>query len=40
MREYLAKIDWINTLKNETATECWTILKNEINCIVDKYVPL
>ena len=26
MREYLAKIDWNNTLKNKTATECWNIL--------------
>ena len=25
MREYLAKIDWNNTLKNKTATECWNI---------------
>ena len=27
MREYLAKIDWNNTLKNKTATECWNILE-------------
>jgi hypothetical protein len=40
MREYLAKIDWNNTLKNKTATECWNILKSEIDCIVDKFVPL
>ena len=32
MREYLAKIDWNNTLKNKTATECWNILKSEIDC--------
>ena len=25
MREYLAKIDWNNTLKNKTATECRNI---------------
>ena len=36
MREYLAKIDWNKTLKNKTATECWNILKSEI----DKFVPL
>ena len=35
MREYLAKIDWNNTLKNKTATECW-----EIDCVVEKFVPL
>ncbi|KAK2143901.1 hypothetical protein NP493_4378g00002 [Ridgeia piscesae] len=40
MREYLAKIDWNNTLKNKTATECWNILKSEIDCVVDKFVPL
>ena len=35
MREYSAKIDWNNTLKNKTATECWNILKSEIDCIVE-----
>ena len=40
MRGYLAKIDWNNTLKNKTATECWNILKSEIDCVVDKFVPL
>ena len=40
MREYLEKIDWNNTLKNKTATECWNILKSEIDCVVDKCVPL
>ena len=40
MREYLAKIDWNNTLKNKTATECWNILKSETDCVVDKFVPL
>ena len=40
MGEYLAKIDWNNTLKNKTATECWNILKSKIDCIDDKFVPL
>ena len=40
MRKYLAKIDWNNTLENKTATECWNILKGEIDCIVEKFVPL
>ena len=40
MSEYLAKIDWNKTLKNKTATECWNILKREIDCVVDKFVPL
>ena len=40
MKKYLAKIDWNNTLKNKTATECRNILKSEIDCVVDKFVPL
>ena len=40
MREYLAKTDWNNTLKNKTATECWNILKSEIFCVVGKFVRL
>ena len=40
MREYFAKTEWNNTLKNKTATECWNILKSEIDCVVDKFVPL
>ncbi len=37
MRKYLGKINWNNTLKNKTATECWNILKSEIKCIVVKF---
>ena len=40
MRESLAKIDWNNTLKNKTATECWNILTSEIDCVIDKMCPL
>ena len=40
MIRYLAKIDWNNTVENKTATECWNILKSEIDCIVEKFVPL
>ena len=40
IRKYLAKIDWNNTLENKTATECWNILKSEIDCIVEKVVLL
>ena len=36
MREYLAKIDWNNKLKNKTATECLKILTSEIDCIIDE----
>ena len=27
-------------LMNKTATECWNILKYEIESIIDKFVPL
>ena len=40
MRKYLAKIDWNNTMENKTATECWNILKSEIDCIVETISPL
>ena len=40
MREYFAKIDWNNTLKNKTAKECWNILESEIDCVIGKFVPL
>ena len=40
MRTYLANIDWNNFLKNNTATECWTCLKYEIEGIIEKFVPL
>ena len=40
MREYLAKIDWNKTLKNKTATECWNILKSEIDSVVNTFVRL
>ena len=38
--EYLAKIDLNNTLENKTASESYNILKSEIDCVVDKLVPL
>ena len=40
MRKYLAKLDWNNMLMNKTATECWNILKYEIESIINKFVPL
>ena len=40
LRKYLAKLDWNNMLMNKTATECWNILKYEIESIIDKFVPL
>ena len=40
MRKCFANIDWNDTLKNKTVKECCNILKSEIDCIVDKVVPL
>ena len=36
MTKYLAKLDWNNMLRNKTATECWNILKYEIESIIYK----
>ena len=33
MRQYLAKLDWNNMLRNKTTTECYNILKYEIDSI-------
>ena len=40
MRKYFAQLDWNNTLRNETAIECWNIIKYETESIIDKFVPL
>ena len=40
MRKYLANLDCNNMLMNKIATECWNILKYEIESIIDKFVPL
>ena len=40
MRTYLAKIDWNHFLKNKTATEFWTCLKDDIEGIAEGFVPL
>ena len=33
-------MDWNNRLENKTTTSCWNILKNEVDGIVEKCVPL
>ena len=35
MRTYLANIEWNNLLKNKTATQYWTCLKDEIEGITE-----
>ena len=36
----LAQIDWNDKMKNKTATECWNILRGEIDSAIDGYVPM
>ena len=39
MRTYLASINWTDLIKDKTATECWIILKDEIEGIIETFVP-
>ena len=36
----LALIDWNDKMKNKTATECWNILRGELDSAIDSYVPM
>ena len=38
MRTYLASINWTDFMKDKTATECWIILKDEIEGITETFV--
>ena len=40
MRTYLASINWTDLMKDKTATECWIILKDEIEGIIETFVPI
>ena len=41
IRKSLALIDWNDKMKNKTATECWNILRGELDsAIIDSYVPM
>ena len=40
MRIYLANRNWNNLLKNKTATECWTYLRDEIEGITERFISL
>ena len=40
MRTYLASINWTDLMKDKTATECWIILKDEIEDIIETFVPI
>ena len=39
-RKRLARIDWNDKMKNKTATECWNILRGELDSAIDSYVPM
>ena len=34
----LALIDWNDKMNNKTATECWNILRGELDSVIDSYV--
>ena len=36
----LALIDWNDKMKNKTATECWNILRGELNSAIDSNFPM
>ena len=40
IRKRLAHIDWNDKMKNKTATECWNILRGEIDSDIDRFVPM
>ena len=40
IRKSLALIDWHDKMKNKTATECWNILKGELDSAIDSHVPM
>ena len=40
IRKSLAHIDWDEETKNKPATECWDILRGELDRAIDSYVPM
>ena len=40
IRKNLAHIDWDEKMKNKTATECWDILRGELDTAIDSHVPM
>ena len=40
IRKRLAHIDWNDKMKNKTATECWNILRGELDSAIDSFVPM
>ena len=40
IRKRLTRIDWNDKMKNKTATECWNILRGELDNAIDSYVTM
>ena len=40
IRKRLAHIDWNDKMKNKTATECWNILRGELDSAIGSFVPM
>ena len=40
IRKSLAHIECDDKMKTKTATECWNILRGELDSAIDSYVPL
>ena len=40
IRKSLERIDWNDKMNNKTATECWNILRGELDSAIDSYVPM
>ena len=40
IRDSLALIDGNDKMNNKTATECWNILRGELDSAIDSYVPM
>ena len=40
IRKSLAIVDWDDKMKNKTATECWNILRGELDSAIDSHVPM
>ena len=40
IRKSLAHIGWDEKMKTKTATECWDILRGELDRAIDSYVPM
>ena len=40
IRKSLAHIDWNDKMNNRTATECWNIMRGELDSAIGRYVPM